>query len=110
MPAGRGFKIGEDVLFNFRAFDVAKAWRMTEKSVYLYDYGGDSAMTRANLSVYENAKPDARRHHGVYPRKGLPNRLAHISTSICARCARIAGRGVLRSPLTARSSHALRTA
>ena len=52
-----GVKIGEDVLFNLRAFDAAKAWRMTEKSVYLYDYGGDSAMTRANLSVYENAKP-----------------------------------------------------
>ena len=52
-----GIKIGEDVLFNLRAFDAAKAWRMTEKSVYFYDYGGDSAMTRANRSVYENAKP-----------------------------------------------------
>ena len=50
-------KIGEDVLFNLRAFDSAKAWNMTEKSVYLYHYGGDSAMTRANQNVYENAKP-----------------------------------------------------
>ena len=52
-----GVKIGEDVLFNLRAFDAAQAWRMTEKSVYFYDYGGDSAMTRANRNVYESAKP-----------------------------------------------------
>lgn len=50
-------KVGEDVLFNLDAFYAAHAWRMTERSVYGYDLGGDSAMTRADAHVYESAKP-----------------------------------------------------
>lgn len=52
-----GVKVGEDVLFNLDAFYAAHAWRMTERSVYGYDLGGDSAMTRADAHVYESAKP-----------------------------------------------------
>ncbi|MFR2020642.1 MAG: glycosyltransferase family 2 protein [Christensenellales bacterium] len=42
-----GVKVGEDVLFNLDAFYAARSWRMTRQSVYRYDLGGDSAMTRA---------------------------------------------------------------
>lgn len=45
-----GVKVGEDVLFNLDAFYAAHAWRMTERSVYGYDLGGDSAMTRADAA------------------------------------------------------------
>ena len=53
-----GVKVGEDVLFNLDVFYAAHAWRMTERSVYGYDLGGDSAMTR---------QAHASGHHGVYP-------------------------------------------
>ncbi len=52
-----GVKVGEDVLFNLEAFYAARGWRMTRQSVYRYDLGGDSAMTRAKGQVYESAKP-----------------------------------------------------
>ena len=52
-----GVKVGEDVLFNLDAFYAARGWRMTRQSVYRYDLGGDSAMTRAKGQVYESAKP-----------------------------------------------------
>ena len=52
-----GVKVGEDVLFNLDAFYAARGWRMTRQSVYRYDLGGDSAMTRARGQVYESAKP-----------------------------------------------------
>ena len=52
-----GVKVGEDVLFNLDAFYAARSWRMTRQSVYRYDLGGDSAMTRAKGQVYESAKP-----------------------------------------------------
>lgn len=84
---------------------------MTEKSVYFYDYGGDSAMTRANRSVYENAKPMLDGITAFIREKGVkPPFFVRISTFICARSARIAGRGVPRSPLTAQSSRASQTA
>lgn len=52
-----GVRVGEDVLFNLDAFYAARGWRMTRSSVYGYDLGGDSAMTRADAHVYESAKP-----------------------------------------------------
>lgn len=52
-----GVKVGEDVLFNLDAFHAARGWKMTRQSVYRYDLGGDSAMTRASGHVYESAKP-----------------------------------------------------
>ena len=52
-----GIKVGEDVLFNLDAFYAAQSWKMTRRSVYGYDLGGDSAMMRAHGQVYESAKP-----------------------------------------------------
>lgn len=55
VPAG--VKVGEDVLFNLDAFIAARAWRMTGAPVYVYEFGGDSAMTRALSDVYARSGP-----------------------------------------------------
>ena len=73
-------KIGEDVLFNLDAFYAARGWNMTRQSVYGYDLGGDSAMTRAQHSVYESAKPMLRGITAFIQKNGLQTALfrAHI--------------------------------
>ena len=50
-------RIGEDVLFNLDAFFAARAWRMTEMPLYVYECGGNSAMTRAFSDVYAKSMP-----------------------------------------------------
>jgi len=50
-----GVKVGEDVLFNLDAFIVARAWRMSDRTIYIYEFGGDSAMTRAKSGRYEKS-------------------------------------------------------
>lgn len=55
--APRGVKVGEDVLFNLEAFAAARAWRMSEKTIYIYEFGGDSAMTRARSDRYRKSVP-----------------------------------------------------
>lgn len=47
-----GVKVGEDVLFNLEAFAAATAWQMDDAPVYIYEYGGNSVMTRARADVY----------------------------------------------------------
>ena len=47
-----GVKVGEDVLFNLAFFAVARAYAMSGKVLYIYEFGGDSAMTRAKKDVY----------------------------------------------------------
>lgn len=50
-------RIGEDVLFNLEAFFAAKAWKMTDIPLYVYECGGNSAMTAAFSDVYAKSKP-----------------------------------------------------
>ena len=52
-----GVKVGEDVLFNLDAFAAARAWRMSEKTIYIYEFGGDSAMHRAKTDRYRQSMP-----------------------------------------------------
>ena len=52
-----GVKVGEDVLFNLDAFAAARAWRMSGETVYIYEFGGDSAMTRAHKDFYARSVP-----------------------------------------------------
>ena len=52
-----GVKVGEDVLFNLDAFMAARAWRMSDETIYIYEFGGDSAMTRAKKDVYGMSLP-----------------------------------------------------
>ena len=57
VQAPLGVKIGEDVLFNLDAFIVARAWRMSSETIYIYEFGGDSAMTRARTDRYLRSIP-----------------------------------------------------
>ena len=50
-----GVKVGEDVLFNLDAFAAARAWRMSDRTIYIYEFGGDSAMTRAKADRYHKS-------------------------------------------------------
>ena len=50
-----GVKVGEDVLFNLDAFAAARAWRMSDQTIYIYEFGGDSAMTRAKVDRYHKS-------------------------------------------------------
>lgn len=52
-----GVRVGEDVLFNLDAFFAARAWRMSETVIYVYEFGGDSAMTRARSDIYARSVP-----------------------------------------------------
>ena len=52
-----GVKIGEDVLFNLDAFMAARAWKTTRQAIYIYELGGDSAMTRARAGLYAASLP-----------------------------------------------------
>ena len=47
-----GVKVGEDVLFNLDAFMAARAWRMSGEVIYLYELGGDSAMTQSRGDMF----------------------------------------------------------
>ena len=49
--------IGEDVLFNLAAFLHARAWKIQSDVVYIYDYGGNSAMVKARKDVYGKSLP-----------------------------------------------------
>ena len=51
-----GVKVGEDVLFNLEAFVHASSWRMDDCPVYVYTWGGDSAMARAQADVYAKSQ------------------------------------------------------
>ena len=55
--APKGVKVGEDVLFNLDAFFAARAWRMSAETIYIYEFGGDSAMTRASRDFYVRSMP-----------------------------------------------------
>ena len=55
--APEGVKVGEDVLFNLDAFMAARAWRMSGETIYIYEFGGDSAMTRASKDFYARSMP-----------------------------------------------------
>lgn len=54
--APHGVKVGEDVLFNLEAFFSAAGWRVSRDVVYVYEYGGDSAMTRAKRNRMESSR------------------------------------------------------
>ncbi len=49
-------KIGEDVLFNLASFAAARSWVITDDLVYVYEFGGDSAMTRARTDVFKKSQ------------------------------------------------------
>jgi len=80
VKAPLGVKVGEDVLFNLDAFMAARAWRMSEETIYIYEFGGDSAMTRAKKDVYGVSHPMIEGIAAFIARHGLQTKLfrAHI--------------------------------
>lgn len=57
IAAPMGMKVGEDVIFNLYAFSAARAWKIVHDIVYVYEFGGDSAMTRARNDRYARSLP-----------------------------------------------------
>ena len=93
-----GVKVGEDVLFNLDAFAAARAWRMSEKVVYIYEFGGDSAMTRARQDVYARSRDMLDGITAFIAAHGWQTRLFRAHIDIYLRTLR-ADRGRLRAAL-----------
>lgn len=84
-----GVKVGEDVLFNLDAFMAARAWRMSEETIYIYEFGGDSAMTRAKKDVYGMSLPMIAGIGEFIRRNGLETQLFRAHIDIYVRTLRV---------------------
>ena len=83
-------KVGEDVLFNLDAFMAARGWRMSEETIYIYEFGGDSAMTRAKADVYRVSSPMIEGIAAFIARHGLETQLFRAHIDIYVRTLRAA--------------------
>ena len=93
-----GVRVGEDVLFNLDAFAVARAWRMSDRVIYVYEFGGDSAMTRARRDVYARSRDMLAGITAFIAAHGWQTRLFRAHIDIYLRTLR-ADRGRLRAAL-----------
>ena len=93
-----GVKVGEDVLFNLDAFMAARAWRMSAHVVYIYEFGGNSAMTRARSYRYAQSVPMIEGIGRFIARHGLATPLFRAHIDLYVRTLR-ADRGRLRAAL-----------
>ena len=96
--APKGVAVGEDVLFNLDAFAVARAWRMSDRVIYIYEFGGDSAMTRARRDVYARSRDMLSGITSFIAVHGWQTRLFRAHIDIYLRTLR-ADRGRLRAAL-----------
>ncbi|MBR5302644.1 MAG: glycosyltransferase family 2 protein [Clostridia bacterium] len=85
-----GVKVGEDVLFNLDAFMAARSWRMSEETIYIYEFGGNSAMTRARVDVYGISSPMIDGIGAFICRHGMQTRLFRAHIDIYVRTLRAA--------------------
>ena len=97
--APEGVKVGEDVLFNLDAFAAARAWRMSGETVYIYEFGGDSAMTRARRDIYARSVPMIEGIGRFIDAHGLATPLFRAHIDLYIRTLR-ADRGRLRAALS----------
>ena len=93
-----GVRVGEDVLFNLDAFAVARAWRMSDRVIYIYEFGGDSAMMRARRDVYARSRDMLAGITAFIAAHGWQTRLFRAHIDIYLRTLR-ADRGRLRAAL-----------
>lgn len=98
LRAPLGVKVGEDVLFNLEAFRAARAWRMSEETVYVYEFGGDSAMTRARQDRYLRSRQMLEGIGAFIRREGMQTQLFRAHIDVYIRTLR-ADRGRLRAAL-----------
>lgn len=94
-----GVKVGEDVLFNLDAFMAARAWRMSEETIYIYEFGGDSAMTRARKDFYARSVPLMEGVGRFIDANGLATALFRAHIDLYVRTLR-ADRGRFRAALS----------
>lgn len=93
-----GVAVGEDVLFNLDVFARARAWRMSDRVIYIYEFGGDSAMTRARQDVYARSRDMLAGITAFIAAHGWQTRLFRAHIDIYLRTLR-ADRGRLRAAL-----------
>lgn len=94
-----GVKVGEDVLFNLDAFAAARAWRMSGETVYIYEFGGDSAMTRARSDRFARSVPMIEGIGRFIDAHGLATPLFRAHIDLYVRTLR-ADRGRVRAALS----------
>ncbi len=94
-----GVKVGEDVLFNLDAFMAARACKMTDDVIYVYELGGDSAMMRAKRDVFAGSVPMIEGIGRFIKRHGMQTVLFRAHIDIYVRTLR-ADRGRLRAALS----------
>ena len=99
ITAPLGVKVGEDVLFNLDAFAAARAWRMSERTIYVYEFGGDSAMTRAHRDIWRVSVPMIEGIGRFIRRCGMETTLFRAHIDVYVRTLR-ADRGRLRAALS----------
>lgn len=87
--APKGVKVGEDVLFNLDAFIAARAWRMSDETIYIYEFGGDSAMTRARADIYNRSMAMIEGIGAFVCRHGLETQLFRAHIDIYVRTLRV---------------------
>lgn len=87
--APRGVKVGEDVLFNLDAFIVARAWRMSSETIYIYEFGGNSAMTRARADILNRSMAMIEGIGAFLARHGLETQLFRAHIDIYVRTLRV---------------------
>jgi len=93
-----GVKVGEDVLFNLDAFAAARAWRMSEETIYFYELGGDSAMTRSRGDMFARNRKMLEGIGRFAAEHGLETRLFRAHIDVYLRMLR-ADKGRLRAGL-----------
>ena len=93
-----GVAVGEDVLFNLDVFARVRAWRMSDRVIYIYEFGGDSAMTRARQDVYARSQDMLAGITAFIAAHGWQTRLFRAHIDIYLRTLR-ADRGRLRAAM-----------
>lgn len=94
-----GIKIGEDVLFNLEAFAAARRWVILDDLVYVYEFGGDSAMTRARTDTFEKSRDMLAGINCFLEKKNIKTEFFRAHIDIYIRTLRV-DRGRLRAALS----------
>ncbi|MDO5377335.1 MAG: glycosyltransferase family 2 protein [Clostridia bacterium] len=93
-----GVAVGEDVLFNLEAFTAARAYVCLPDVVYVYEFGGDSAMTRARKDIFARSQAMMEGIERFLMERGLETALFRAHIDLYLRTLR-ADRGRFRAAL-----------
>ncbi len=98
IAAPPGVAIGEDVLFNLAAFTAARAYVCLPDVVYVYEFGGDSAMMRARKDIFARSQRMLEGIDRFLTEQGLETALFRAHIDVYLRTLRV-DRGRLRAAL-----------